>query len=97
MSVFLVAGTIVVPFIMFLLQKVSSNYRLIFNIAAIISTLIFGTISSLSIYQIIKDNTVFMTEIHAVFLNPFFLVTGAYIGLYILYRLLLITTEERGQ
>jgi len=36
------------------------------------------------IYKIIRDSTVFMTNIHAIFLNPFFLVTASYLGLYVI-------------
>ena len=90
----LIAGSIVLPFIMCFSQKKWIHFRLIFNAAAIIAVLVFGNIASLSIYQIIKDNTVFMTAIHAIFLNPFFLITGAYIGIYLLYKLILISMEE---
>ncbi|MGY0694131.1 transposase [Virgibacillus sp. FSP13] len=94
MRALLVAGSIATPIIMFYLQKRWIKFRLIFNLGAILSALIFGNIASLSIYQIIKDDMVFMTTIHAIFLNPFFLITGSYIGLYILYRLLRIILEE---
>jgi hypothetical protein len=79
---------------MFYLQKKWIRFRLIFNLGAIIATLLFGNIASLSIYQIIKDNTVLMTNIHAVFLNPYFLIAGSYLGVYILYRLLILTEKE---
>lgn len=97
MEVILVISTIVLPIIMYLLQKFSAKFRLIFDITAIVATLVFGNIASLSIYEIIVENMVFMTTIHAIFLNPFFLATGAYMGLYILYRLLLVTMEEWGE
>ncbi|MFA1818853.1 transposase [Virgibacillus oceani] len=91
----LIAGSIVLPFIMYISQKKWIQFRLIFNAAAIIAVLVFGNIASLSVYQIIKDNTVFMTAIHAIFLNPFFLITGSYIGIYLLYKLILISMEEQ--
>ncbi|MOA47096.1 hypothetical protein D3C78_1697000 [compost metagenome] len=59
-----------------------------------LSTLILGNISALAIYEILRDNTVFMTSIHAIFLNPMFLLTGAYLGVYLVYRLMLMTYEE---
>ncbi|WP_238591036.1 hypothetical protein [Oceanobacillus picturae] len=40
------------------------------------------------------ENTVFMTTIHAILLNPLFLVAGGYIGIYTAYRLLLLTRKE---
>lgn len=80
---------------MLLLQKKSKIARSAFNVLAVLATIIFGGIASTSIYQIIVDNAVFMTTIHAIFLNPLFLVTGAYIGVYMLYRFLLWTWEEK--
>ncbi|WP_246147104.1 hypothetical protein [Bacillus massilioanorexius] len=62
---------------------------------AFLSIIIFGSITSVSVYQIIKDQTVFMTNIHAILLNPFFLLTGAYLGLYITYQLINLSLNER--
>jgi hypothetical protein len=91
----LIGGSIVLPLIMFYSQKSWRPLRLIYNVAAIIAVLVFGNIATLSIYKIINDNTVFMTAIHAIFLNPYFLITGAYIGIYLLYRLILLSMKEQ--
>jgi len=82
---------------MFYSQKVWPLLRFIYNLVSIIAVLVFGNIASLSIYKIIKDKTVFMTAIHAVFLNPLFLFAGSYIGIYVLYRLLLLSMEEQQE
>lgn len=66
----------------------------IYDMIALVSFLIFGNIASLSIYQVIIEKTVFMTTIHGIFLNPIFLITGAYIGLYVLYKLLSLSFGE---
>ncbi|OIK15961.1 transposase [Bacillus sp. MUM 116] len=79
---------------MFFLQRFRVRFRYIFNLGVIVSAIIFGNIASLSIYEIIKDNTVFMTNIHSIFLNPFFLLTGGYLGIYILYRLIKLTIDD---
>lgn len=94
MRAFLILGSIIFPGLMFFLQTKWKWTRTLFNIIAILTLLIFANISSLSIYQIIKDNTVLMTNIHAVFLNPFFLMTGAYLMVYTLYLLLILTLEK---
>lgn len=91
----LIVLSIIVPLVMLLLQNKSKIARTAFNVLAVLATIIFGGIASTSIYQIIVDDAVFMTTIHAIFLNPLFLVTGAYIGVYMLYRLLLRTWEEK--
>jgi hypothetical protein len=90
----IVLGSVIVPIAMLMLQHRWIKWRIIFNVASIVFTVIFGNISALAIYEILRDNTVFMTSIHAIFLNPIFLITGAYLGVYILYRLLLISYEE---
>ncbi|MEI3605863.1 transposase [Pseudogracilibacillus sp. SE30717A] len=94
MKIILVILSILIPIIMIYLNTFNDKIKIVFNSIAIISALIFGNISAISIYQIIRDNTVFMTAIHAVFLNPFFLITGALLGVYILYRLILLTLDE---
>ena len=96
LKVLLVISSIAVPIVMFYIQNQQKNSRMIFNSIAVISTLIFGNIATTSIYQIIIDDAVFMTTIHAIFLNPFFLITGAYLGLYIIYRLLIQTANEKS-
>lgn len=95
MKVILVIGSFLLPLIMFYVQNRFILFKIIFNLLAIVSVLIFGNISALSIYKIIKDNKVFMNDIHAIFLNSFFPISGSYLGIYILYRLLLLNLQER--
>ncbi len=95
MKVLIIASTIAVPTLMLYLQYLSDRFRLFFNVVAIISSIIFGCIAATSIYQIIVDDAVFMTTIHAIFLNPLFLVVGSYLGMFIIYRLLLLTVDEK--
>ncbi|MEH7299667.1 transposase [Neobacillus drentensis] len=94
MKFILIIGSILAPLILIFLQKVQPKLRLLFNIIAILSALVFGNISSIAIYEIIKDDTVFMTNIHGIFLNPLFLLTGAYLGIYFIYRIVLWTLDE---
>ncbi|MDT8859730.1 hypothetical protein N0O92_05745 [Alkalihalobacillus sp. MEB130] len=65
------------------------------NIIAVVSGVIFGNIITVTIYTIIQSNEVFMTTVHGIFLNPLFLVTGGYLGVFVLYRLILISIAER--
>ncbi len=85
MKIILIMGSILVPLVMVLLQLKWPLFRFFFHILALLSALIFGNISSTSIHEILIDETVFMTNIHGVFLNPAFLITGAYLGLYLIY------------
>ncbi|KOS68570.1 transposase [Lysinibacillus contaminans] len=95
MKVLLIISSIAVPIGMFYLKIKNNSFRLIFNFLSVVSTIIFGIIASTSIYQIIKDDAVFMTTIHAIFLNPLFLVTGAYLGVFTIYRLMILTMDEK--
>lgn len=95
MKILLVISSIVVPAVMLYLIRKSDKFKILFNLLAVISTIIFGSILSTSINQIIVDDAVFMTTIHAIFLSPVFLITGAYLGLYIIYRLMILTLEEK--
>lgn len=95
MKVILVISTIIVPSVMLYLVRKSDHFKIFFNIVAVLSTIIFGSIASTSIYQVIIDGTVFMTTIHALFLNSIFIITGAYLGVFIIYRLMILTLEER--
>ncbi|AHD04619.1 hypothetical protein ERIC2_c07780 [Paenibacillus larvae subsp. larvae DSM 25430] len=92
----IILGSVIAPFLMILCQKIRFKFRLFFNVLAILSALVFGNISSISIYGIIKDQTVFMTNIHGIFLNPLFLLTGSYLGIYLIYRLALLALDETG-
>jgi hypothetical protein len=94
MKMILIMGSILAPLLLAILQKVQPKLRLLFNIVAILSALVFGNISSVAIYEIIKDDTVFMTNIHGIFLNPLFLLTGAYLGIYCIYRIVLWALDE---
>ncbi|WP_423798256.1 transposase [Neobacillus sp. SAB-20_R2A] len=96
MKLLLIIGSIVLPILMVVLQRKWSKIRIIFDLMAILSALIFGNISSIAIFEIIKDDKVFMTNIHAVFLNPIFLMTGAYLGLYFLYVLVLRVINDKN-
>ncbi len=95
MKILIILGSIVIPSAMLVMQIIWIKWRIYFNVVAIGSAIIFGDIAALAIYEIIKDNTVFMTHIHAIFLNPMFLITGAYLGIYFLYKLMFLLYEER--
>lgn len=94
MQIFLILSIILLSLTMFFMHIKWKRLHFIFNLIAVITMIVFGSIVSVSIYQIIRDNTIFMTNIHGIFLNPFFLVTGSYLGLYIIYQLLIITFKR---
>lgn len=97
MTVFMLAATIGIPSLMVYLQHKWASFRLLFNILGDIAAILFSTIAATSITNIILEDAVFMTMIHAVFLNPVFLITGAYLGLYLIYRLIIQTIDDRDK
>jgi hypothetical protein len=95
MTIFMLVATIGIPSLMVYLQQKWAIFRLLFNILGVIAAILFSTIAATAITNIILEDAVFMTTIHAVFLNPIFLITGAYLGLYLIYRLIMMTIQER--
>jgi hypothetical protein len=94
MQVLIVLGILFVPLLLCFLHRVWPKLTILLNGFATICFIIFSSIASIGIYTIIRDNTVFMTSIHGLFLNPFFLLTGAYLGLYFIYKLWIATIRE---
>lgn len=97
MNVFIIFTIIVIPALMVYLQQKSDKMRLVFNALGVVSAILFGYIAATSITQIILEDMVFMTTIHAVFLNPIFLLTGAYLGLFFIQYMIDITIHFRAK
>ncbi|MGE7987836.1 hypothetical protein [Lysinibacillus fusiformis] len=97
MNVFIMVTIIVLPSLMVYLQQKSDKMRLIFNALGVVSAILFGYIAATSITQIILEDVVFMTTIHAVFLNPIFLITGAYLGLFFIQYMINITIHFKAK
>ncbi|MFJ8528958.1 hypothetical protein [Bacillus sp. NPDC094106] len=72
---------------LFLLFAVHPKVRIVLDVCAYCSLYILGTIIALHIYDVLIRGLVFMTTIHSILLNPLFLITGAYVGVYSLYLL----------
>ncbi|MFD0771447.1 hypothetical protein ACFQZ1_22165 [Bacillus sp. CGMCC 1.60114] len=72
----------------FVLLAVHPRIRIWLDIFAYVCLYGFGTIIAFAVYDVLLQQTVFMTTIHRILLNPLFLLTGAYIGIYFLYLIL---------
>lgn len=94
MNILLILGIIFLPLLMVYLHDKWNRSCTVLILFMILSLIIFGSIAAISIHEIIKNDRVFMTAIHAVFLNPLFLITGAYIMIFPIYRLILLCKEE---
>jgi len=95
MKTILVISTALVPVLMYYVTTISKHIQNAFNVIAVIALVLFGMITSTAVYQVIIDQAVFSTAIHSIFLNPYFLITGAFLGAYFIYRLLVLTMEGR--
>jgi hypothetical protein len=85
----IIISTIGVPLILYTVAKFYERVTLLYNLVAVLCAWIFGAIAANSVYEILRDKTVFMTNIHAIFLNAYFLFAGAYLGVYMIYLLIL--------
>lgn len=94
MKFLLIIGSFTVPVLLVFWQKAWPRLGFFLHALALLSALVFGNIASLAIYEILQDQTVFLTNVHSVFLNPFFLLTGEYLGVFLVYKLLLWTFDE---
>ncbi|MFA1736187.1 transposase [Lysinibacillus fusiformis] len=97
MNGFIMVTIIVIPALIVYLKQKSDKMRLVFNALGVVSAILFGYIAATSITQIILEDVVFMTTIHAVFLNPIFLLTGAYLGLFFIQYMIDITIRFRAK
>ncbi|REK75834.1 hypothetical protein [Paenibacillus paeoniae] len=62
---------------------------------ACLVTFVFFVAVSGAVMGTLLDDTVFMTEVHRVLLNPAFLISGAYLGPYGVSRLALLAWRGR--
>ncbi|NQX69368.1 hypothetical protein HQN90_24845 [Paenibacillus alba] len=88
MSIVITLLILLVPPCMLIMAWLFASMRVIFHALAVGCAYVFAIISALAVYEIIRDETVFMTNIHAVFANNYFLITGGYLGYYGIYILL---------
>lgn len=95
MKAIIVILTIITPLLMYVLKVRTKQSQFIFNSLAIIAIFTFSLITATFLYQILAEQALFTTKIHGIFLNPLFLISGSYLGVYIIYRLIILTINER--
>lgn len=94
MKMFMLASSVIVPSIMYMLQRIWPVLRRIFHILAFIALIVLGNVSAFTLYDVILDEAVYSFNIHGIFLNPLFLVAGMYLGVYLIYLLMLKSVER---
>ncbi|SEC68754.1 hypothetical protein [Paenibacillus sp. GP183] len=88
MTWIILLSAIVIPLLMLGLVRAFAFCRRLFDALAVLSAYVFGIIAAIAVYEILRDDVVFMTRIHGVFNNIWFLASGAYLGNYGLYKLI---------
>jgi hypothetical protein len=88
MSWLILLSAIVIPLLMLGLVWAFPLSRRLFDGFAVLSAYVFGIIAAIAVYEILRDDAVFMTRIHGIFNNAWFLASGAYLGNYGLYKLI---------
>ncbi|MCY9668282.1 transposase [Paenibacillus alginolyticus] len=94
MTLIIVILSILLPISMLVSAWLFTFCRTIYHVLAVGCAYVFGIISVLAIYEILRDETVFMTNIHGIFQNGLFLLSGGYLGCYGIYTLLRWTLKE---
>jgi hypothetical protein len=88
MAFLLVVGIFILPVLMLLTERLVQYARITMDLLAVVCAICFGIITALSVYDIRRHHTIFMTDIHKVFDNWLYLITGSYLGLYGIARLI---------
>ncbi|WAH36435.1 transposase [Alicyclobacillus dauci] len=97
MTTIIILGIIFIPVVMSGTYFMWHRLRLVYDVVALISAIVSFSASSTTIYSVIKNNTVFMTTLHALFIDPFFLIPSAYLGVYVIYMLCIAVFEQFKQ
>ncbi|MFC4307112.1 transposase [Cohnella boryungensis] len=90
----LFGSTLLIPAAMAWGSKDRPAARLIASVGALIAAIAIGNLIAAKVYDVLSEHTVFMTTIHALLLNPWFLTAGAYLGLYLIYRIWLLIFQR---
>lgn len=84
----IVLGTLLIPLVFVLLRRLSAILGLLIDGLAVVSAFGFAILSAFAVLDIRKHGTVYETEVHRVFDSFWFMAFAAYLGLYLLYRLM---------
>ena len=83
--------------IMLIINQIFQKIRWYYHFFAVISFYVAGVITADAVYTVLQEHTVYTMNIHGILLNPFFLITGSYLGVYFLYLLLFELRKNTGK
>lgn len=82
MGALMTAAVIVLPLLLIALMWMLGRWSFLVDAAALVCAVAAGVITSLAVYEIRRDGTVFMTDIHKLFTNSVFLLASGFLGIY---------------
>ena len=85
----LAVGAVLIAWI----SRISGTASRIFDGAAVVAAFLFFVVAADAVMQTLADGTVFMTEVHRVLENPFFLASGAFLGPYTIGRIAMLPSS----
>ncbi|SDN60473.1 hypothetical protein SAMN04487897_103313 [Paenibacillus sp. yr247] len=94
MSIIITIFILLIPPCMLISAWLFAAFRVVYHALAVGCAYLFGIISALAVYETLRDETVFMTNIHGIFKNDLFLFSGAYLGCYGIYLILFWMLRE---
>jgi len=94
----IVAGLLIAAMSLLLasLCRMSRRMRKLCDSLAAIGFFVMFTVISAAVARTIWNGTVFMTEVHSILVNPFLLVSGAFVGAYTVAKLIEAVFSERN-
>lgn len=96
MKIIIVISSFLFPLLMYFSQRNRPQLRWLYHIIALIALVVVGNITALKIYEVLKNEAVYSFQIHSIFQNLIFLITSAYLGVYLIFLLLLVSSQNES-
>jgi hypothetical protein len=84
-------GLVVTAAALWWLMRLASGWRRALDGLACAALVVLGSVAGATVARTLRNDTVFMTEVHSVLLNEWFLIAGAYLGIYMVAKLAYMT------
>ncbi|UHA72807.1 hypothetical protein [Paenibacillus sp. 481] len=96
MSIISISVIIIIPLVMLLVTLYMKPFQIAFHFLALLCVYSVGIVLALAVIQTNSNGTTFTTNVHTILLNPWLLYPGAYLGLYIPYRIMLDMSQFKA-
>ena len=89
MFTFWVLLSIIIPIMAVYLHNKVRTIHFYFDAFAFLSVLVISNLIAATVFHLLREDALYMTSIHGLFVNGYFLSCGVYLTFYALYRILL--------